>query len=70
MDNECKHLMNPDTCIDCNGIDKIGMEQWLDSFSDAIDILMDIYNGDYTVEAFRDDVREHFEPDDRGDINR
>ena len=44
-----------------NRIDKIGIEQWLDSFSDAIDILMDIYSGDYTVEAFRDDAREHFQ---------
>ena len=33
-------------------------------------ILTDIYNGDYTVKAFRNDVDEYFEPDDRGDMNR
>ena len=44
-----------------NRIDKIGMEQWLDSFSDAIDILMDIYSGDYTVEAFSEQARENFQ---------
>ena len=34
---------------------------------ESIDILTDIYNGDYTVKAFRNDVDEYFEPDDKDD---
>ena len=37
------------------------MEKWLDNFSDAVDILMDIYNGGYNVEAFRMDMDESFQ---------
>ena len=37
---------------------------------EAVDILVDMFNGDYPVETFRNDVRSSFEPDDRGDINR
>jgi hypothetical protein len=53
--------------------DRKSIEQWLgtdNQLIEAIDILTDIYNGDYTVENFRMDVRAYFEPDDRGDINR
>ena len=53
--------------------DRASIEQWLGTSNqlfEAIDILTDIYNGDYTVKAFRNDVDEYFEPDDRGDMNR
>ena len=53
--------------------DRKSIEQWLgtdNQLIEAIDILADIYNGDYTVETLRDDVNGYFEPDDRGDINR
>ena len=36
----------------------------------AAEILTDIFNGDYTIESFKNDVIAAFEPDDRGDINR
>ena len=42
-------------------INKQDMEKWLDNFSDAVDILMDIYNGGYSVEAFRMDIDESFQ---------
>ena len=54
-------------------IEKASMEQWLgtdNQLNEAIDILTDLYNGDYTVKAFRSDVDEYYEPDDRGDIER
>ena len=74
MDNACKHHMNPDTCIDCRpylNMDKAGMEQWINGESGlAVEILVDIFNKDYSVENFRNDVLSYFEPDDRGDINR
>ena len=50
--------------------DKRSIEQWLGTSNqlfEAIDILTDIYNGDYTVKAFRNDVDEYFEPDDKDD---
>ena len=53
--------------------DRESIEQWLgtdNQLIEAIDILTDIYNGDYTVKAFRSDVDEYYEPDDRGEINR
>ena len=53
--------------------DRESIEQWLgtdNQLNEAIDILTDIYNGDYTVKAFRSDVDGYFGPDDRGDINR
>ena len=46
------------------------IEQWLgtsNQLDEAIDILTDIYNGDYTVKAFRNDVDSYFESDDRDD---
>ena len=50
--------------------DRKSIEQWLGTSNqlvEAIDILTDIYNGDYTVKAFRNDVLSYFEPDDRDD---
>jgi len=50
--------------------DRKSIEQWLGTSNqliEAIDILTDIYNGDYTVKAFRSDVDEYYEPDDRDD---
>ena len=54
-------------------IDRIGIQQWLgtdNQLSEAVEILMDMFNGDYPVETFRNDVLSYFEPDDRDDINR
>ena len=52
-------------------IDKAGMEQWINGESGlAVEILVDMYNGNYSVENFRNDVLSYFEPDDRGDINK
>ena len=56
-----------------NKIDRTGIQQWLgtdNQLSEAVEILMDMFNGDYPVETFRNDVNSYFEPDDRGDINR
>ena len=50
--------------------DRKSIEQWLgtdNQLTEAIDILTDIYNGDYPVETFRNDVLSYFEPDDRDD---
>jgi len=52
--------------------DRKSIEQWLgtdNQLIEAIDILTDIYNGDYTVKAFRNDVDGYYESDDRGDID-
>ena len=54
-------------------IDRASIEQWLgtdNQLDEAIIILVDMFNGDYPVETFREDVNSYFEPDDRGDINR
>ena len=56
-----------------NKIDRTGIQQWLgtdNQLSEAVEILMDMFNGDYPVETFREDVNSYFEPDDRDDINR
>jgi len=53
-----------------NKIDTASMMLHLTTFDEAVEILTDMFNGDYTVEAFKNDVRSSFEPDDRGDINR
>ena len=53
--------------------DRESIEQWLgtdNKLTEAIYIITDIYNGNYTVETLRNDVNVYFEPDDRGDINR
>ena len=54
-------------------IDRKGIQQWLgtdNQLSEAVEILMDMFNGDYPVETFRNDVKSYYEPDDRGDMNR
>ena len=51
-------------------IDRIGIQQWLgtdNQLSEAVEILMEMFNGDYPVETFRNDVLSYFEPDDRDD---
>ena len=54
-------------------IDRASIEQWLGTdrqLDEALEILVDMFNGDYPVETFREDVNSYFEPDDRGDMNR
>ena len=54
-------------------IDKASMEQWLgtdNQLNEAVEILVDIVNGDYSPETLKNDVMAYFEPDDRGDIER
>ena len=56
-----------------NKIDRRGIQQWLgtgNQLSEAIEILMDMFNGDYTVRDLKMDIRAYYEPDDRGDMNR
>ena len=51
-------------------IDRIGIQQWLgtdNQLSEAVEILMEMFNGDYPVETFRNDVNSYFQPDDRDD---
>ena len=49
-----------------NRIDMKGMIDWLNGESGlATEILVDIFNGDYSVENFREDVLSYFQPDDR-----
>ena len=50
--------------------DRKSIEQWLgtdNQLVEAIDILTDIFNGDYLVETFRNDVNSYFEHEDRDD---
>ena len=51
-------------------IDKASMYTYLTSDEEAVEILVDMFNGDYKAEQFKNDVMAHFEPDDRGYINR
>ena len=54
-------------------IDRASIEQWLgtdNQLDEAIIILVDMFNGDYPIENFREDVLSYFQPDDRGDMNR
>lgn len=54
-------------------IDRASIEQWLgtgNQLDEAIIILVDMFNGDYLLENFREDVLSYFQPDDRDDINR
>ena len=51
-------------------IDKRSMHTYLTSEDEAVEILVDMFNGDYPVETFRNDVKSYYEPDDRGDMNR
>tara|TARA_R110002020_G_scaffold437872_1_gene648213 strand:- start:522 stop:701 length:180 start_codon:yes stop_codon:yes gene_type:complete len=55
---------------DIGTMDERGMRFYLQSYEEAVEILTDIFNGDYTIKAFRNDVLANFTPDDRGDINR
>ena len=51
-------------------IDSASIRLWLGTdkqLDEAIIILVDMYNGDYPVETFRNDVLSYFEPDDRDD---
>ena len=50
--------------------DKISVMQAFGFEDEALEILVDLINGDYTVENLRKDYQGYFEPDDRGDINR
>ena len=46
-------------------IDATSIMQWLGTdkqLYEAVDILVDMFNGDYPVETFRDDVNGYFEP--------
>ena len=49
---------------------KRAMEDYLTSDEEAIEILVDMVNGDYTIKALKNDFLAHFEPDDRGDMER
>jgi len=52
-------------------MDKRSIEQWINGESGlAEEILVDLINGDYSVEMLKNDVMAYFEPDDRGDIER
>ncbi len=54
-------------------IDRASIEQWLGTdrqLDEALEILVDMFNGDYPIENFREDVLSYFQPDDRGDMNR
>ena len=54
-------------------IDRASIEQWLgtgNQLDEALEILVDMFNGDYLIGNFRNDVLSYFEPDDRGDMNR
>ena len=52
--------------------DKRSIKQWLEFQShyiedEAIEILRDIFNEDYSVKEFQNDVLAYFEPNDRED---
>ena len=54
-------------------IDRASIEQWLGTdrqLDEALEILVDMFNGDYLIENFREDVLSDFQPDDRDDMNR
>ena len=50
--------------------DKISVMQAFGFEDEALEILVDLINGDYSVEMLKNDVVSYFEPDDRGDIER
>ena len=50
--------------------DKISVMKAFGFSDEALEIVVDLINGDYTVENLRNDYQAYFEPDDRGDINR
>ena len=49
---------------------KDSMLQYLTSYEEAVEILVDLVNDDYTIKSLKNDFLAHFEPDDRGDIER
>ena len=53
--------------------DKRSINQWLGSQNyhikdEAIEILRDIFNEDYSVKEFQNDVSAYFEPNDREEV--
>ena len=51
-------------------IDKRSIEQWLgtdNQLHEAIETLRDIFNEDYSVKEFQNDVLAYFEPNDRNE---
>ncbi len=71
MNKEKNYVLKPievtDEHLD-NRIDKRGMLDWINGESGyAVEVLVDIFNGDYSVENFREDVLSYFQPDDRDD---
>tara|TARA_R100000315_G_C5233560_1_gene144637 strand:- start:2651 stop:2860 length:210 start_codon:yes stop_codon:yes gene_type:complete len=51
-------------------VDKASVIQALGNGDEALEILVDLINDDYTIEDLKNDFYAYFEPDDRGDINR
>ena len=51
-------------------VDKASVIQALGNGDEALEILVDLINDDYTIENLKNDFYGYFEPDDRGDINR
>ena len=49
---------------------KDSMLQYLTSNDEAVEILVDLVNEDYSVKSLINDFYAHFEPDDRGDMER
>ena len=50
--------------------DKASMLTYLTSTDEAVEILVDLVNEDYSVKSLMNDFYAHFEPDDRGDMER
>ena len=53
-------------------IDRASIEQWFgtdNQLDEAIIILVDMFNGDYPIENFREDVLSYYQPDDRDDVD-
>ncbi len=51
-------------------VDKASMLQYLTSYEEAVEILLDLVNDDYSIKSLKNDFMAHFEPDDRGDMER
>ena len=47
--------------------DKISVMQAFGFDDEALEIVVDLINGDYTVKNLRNDYQAYFEPDDRDD---
>ena len=50
--------------------DKYSVMQAFGFDDEALEIIVDLINDDYTVENLKNDYRAYFTPDDRGDMNR